>query len=163
MLVYLIVEALPVNVPFTTSGVPELVRVVVALPAFKVALAVTVKTLSTVVVVVPPKVVVKTVAASPMDKLPKTRVPAVPAQDAPFEPMQLEPEAELFMVVVPALPWLSVWPEATLTEPELALEVEPTVRAFEPTRSVPDLTLSSLAASIATPAVKLPVPLILRL
>lgn len=39
----------------------------------------------------------------------------------------------------------------------------PTVKAFEPIRSEPDLTLSSLLAVTATPAVKLPVPLILRL
>lgn len=84
-------------------GVPEEVkRIVEPLPASKVALAVMLKVESIVVVgLVPPKVVVKVVALSPMVRLPNTKVPAVPAQEEPMEPKQFEPEAELKIVVVP--------------------------------------------------------------
>ena len=99
-----VVVAVPaVKVPDLVNGVPEeVMRKVEPVPALKVALAVMLNVASTVVVgVVPPKVVVKVVAPSPMVKPPKTRVPAVPAQEAPVEPKQLEPEAEPNMVVVP--------------------------------------------------------------
>ena len=162
-----VVVAVPaVNVPDLVNGVPEeVIRKVEPVPAFNVADAVMFKTPSIVVVgVVPPKVVVKAVEASPMVRLPNTTVPTVPPQDAPVvEPMQLAPEADPKIVVVPAAAWLSVSPEATLIEPELATPVEPTIKALVPRYRLPSRTLSSLSAVMATPAVNVPVPLISRL
>ena len=162
---YVNVEVFGVKVPVLRKLTPEgPLRFTVPDPAANVALSLILKILSTVVVgLVPPKVVVKAVEPSPMVRPPKTRVPAVPAQEAPFEPMQLLPEAEDRMVVVPPEDWFKVWEEATLMFPELALAVLPTVRALEPRLKVPDLTFRSFLASTATPAVKLPVPLIFRL
>ena len=158
------VEVLGVRLPFFTKTFPEFFRLTVPEPASNVALAVIDRAVSTVVVgLVPPKVVVKVVAASPMVRVPKTNVPAVPAQEAPLEPMQLEPEAEDLIVVVPPADWFKVWDDQTLIEPELVTEVEPTVKALLPMTRLPDLTLSSLVASTATPAVNVPVPLTLRL
>lgn len=146
-------------------GVPEEVsRMVEPVPAFNVALAVIVKVESMVVVgFVPPKVVVKVVALSPMVSEPNTRVPAVPAQDAPLLPKQFEPEAEDLIVVVPPLAWFRVWPDATLIEPELATPVEPTMSALLPMTSEPERTHKSLSVVTATPAAKFPVPLISKL
>lgn len=161
-----VVVAVPaVKVPDLVKGVPEeVMRRVEPVPALNVAEAVMFRTPSTVVVgVVPPKVAVKVVAPSPMVSPPKTRVPAVPAQEAPVEPIQFVPEAEPKIVVVPAEPWFRVSPEATLIEPELATPVEPTVKALEPMMRLPSKTERLLSAVTATPAVKVPVPLISRL
>lgn len=154
--------------PETEKGVPEplrlIARFVPPLPPLKVALAVMERVVSTVAVGVPalaPKVVVKVVAASPIVKVPNTNVPAVPAQEAPLEPMQFAPPPLLLMVVVPLE--LKVWLEATLIDPELATEVEPTVKALLPISKEPEVTVSSLVASTATPAVNVPVPLMVRL
>lgn len=100
--IYLKVEVFGVSVPFFTNTLPEFFRFTVPEPASNVAFAVMLKAVSTVVVgFVPPNVVVKAVAASPMVREPNTKVPAVPAHEAPFEPRQLEPEAEPNIVVVP--------------------------------------------------------------
>ena len=155
VLVYWTVEVEGVKVPPKVNGVPVADRVIVPLPASRVAFAVIFKVPAIVIAgEVPPKVVVTVVEPSPIVRLKSERVPAVPAHEAPLEPMQFAPEAELNIVVVAEEDWVNDWLAATLILPESVLDVLPTVKLFPAIAKVPAVMVRLFFASAATPAVK---------